>query len=51
MIGKHGAIHRDDGAVVMVGRERGERDFFYLRELGGRLRSAGSFDLDRMRFA
>ncbi|KLD76825.1 helicase SNF2 [Xanthomonas hyacinthi] len=44
------AAHRDYGPVFMVGRKRGERDFFYLRELGGRLQSAGSFDLDRMRF-
>ncbi len=47
---KSTAIHRDYGAVFMVGRKRGERDFFYLRELGGRLQSAGLFDLDRMRF-
>lgn len=46
VIGKHVAVHH-----VMVGRERGEHDFYYLWELGVCLRSAGSFDLDRMRFA
>ncbi len=50
-VDKSAANHREYGAVFMVGRKRGERDFFYLRELGGRLQSAGSFDLDRMRFA
>ncbi|PPT75605.1 helicase SNF2 [Xanthomonas arboricola pv. populi] len=49
-VDKSAAIHREYGAVFMVGRKRGERDFFYLRELGGRLERAGSFDLDRMRF-
>lgn len=49
-VDKSAAIHPDYGAVFTVGRKRGERDFFYLRELGGRLQRAGSFDLDRMRF-
>jgi len=49
-MGKHGAVHRDDGAVFMVASERGERGFFSLPQLGECLQSAGSFDLDRMRF-
>ncbi|MBD7924102.1 hypothetical protein JR064_07300 [Xanthomonas sp. CFBP 8703] len=51
MIGKHGAVHRDGGAVFMVASERGEREFFSLPKLGECLQNAGSFDLDRMRFA
>jgi len=48
---KSAAVHPEYGAVFMVGRKRSEHDFLYLRELGGRLQSAGAFDLDRMRFA
>ena len=44
------ATHQEYGEVFMVGRERGAREFVYLRKLGGRLMSAGGFDLARMRW-
>lgn len=47
---KCAAVHRDYGAVFMVGRKRGERDFVFLRDLDGRLQSAGAFSVDRLHF-
>lgn len=47
---KAAAVHPDYGAVFMVGRKRGERDFTFLRELNGKLQSAGAFSIDRLRF-
>ncbi len=44
------AIHRDYGRVYMVGRARGEREFRFLRELGGKLQGAGPFSIDAMRY-
>jgi hypothetical protein len=49
-VDKASATHRDYGRVYMVGRKRGERDFSFLRELGGRLQSAGGFSVDQLRF-
>lgn len=48
--GKADARHIDYGAVFMVGRERGQRDFVHLRQLGGRLQTDGAFSLDRLRW-
>jgi len=50
-VDKGRATHHDYGAVFMAGRKRGERDFVFLRELDGRLQSAGAFGVDRLRFA
>jgi hypothetical protein len=47
---KASAAHRDYGAVFMVGRRRGERDFVFLRDLDGKLSSAGAFSVERLRF-
>jgi hypothetical protein len=35
----------------MVGRRRGEREFYHLRELHERLETDGIFTLDRLRHA
>lgn len=48
--GKADASHIDCGAVFMVGRERGQRDFVHLRQLGSRLHTDGAFSLDRLRW-
>jgi len=50
-VDKSGAEHRTYGRVFMVGRKRGEREFVFLRELGGRLQSDGAFSIDRLRFS
>lgn len=47
---KSAAAHRDYGTVFMAGRKRGDRDFVLLRNLEGRLQSAGAFSVDRLRF-
>ncbi|MGN6512982.1 MAG: DEAD/DEAH box helicase [Lysobacteraceae bacterium] len=47
---KAAAVHREYGAVFMLGRKRGERDFVFLRALDGKLQSAGAFSIDRLRF-
>lgn len=44
------AVHRDYGRVYMVGRKRGERDFMFLRDLGGKLQSAGAFSVEQLQF-
>lgn len=49
-VDKGGAEHPDYGRVFMVGRKRGEREFVFLRELGGKLQADGAFSIDRMRF-
>lgn len=48
---KSAAVHPDYGRVFMVGRRRGERQFVFPRELGGKLQSDGVFSLERLRFA
>jgi len=48
---KSSAHHPRYGAVFMVGRRRGERQFFHLRELSGRLQTEAPFTIDRLRFA
>lgn len=50
-VDKSAAVHPDHGRVFMVGRKRGERAFVFLRELGGKLQSDGTFSVDRLRFA
>lgn len=49
-VDKTHAVHRDYGAVFMAGRKRGEKDFVFLRDLDGKLQSAGAFSIDRLRF-
>ena len=49
-VDKSAAVHADYGRVFMVSRKRGERDFTFLRALGGRLQSDGAFSIDRLRF-
>jgi hypothetical protein len=49
-VDKSHAVHCDYGAVFMAGRKRGEKDFVFLRDLDGRLQSAGAFGVDRLRF-
>lgn len=44
------AVHPDYGRVYMVGRKRGERDFMFLRDLGGKLQSAGAFSVEQLQF-
>jgi len=44
------AEHSDYGRVYMVGRKRGERDFMFLRDLGGKLQSAGAFSVEQLQF-
>ena len=47
---KTAAVHPDYGRVYMVGRKRGERDFMFLRDLGGKLQSAGAFSVEQLQF-
>ncbi len=49
-VDKSAAVHSDYGRVFMVGRKRGEGEFVFLRELGGKLQSDGAFGIDRLRF-
>lgn len=49
-VDKSMAEHVDYGRVFMMGRKRGEREFVFLRALGGRLQSDGAFSIDRLRF-
>lgn len=49
-VDKASALHPDYGRVYMVGRKRGERDFMFLRDLGGKLQSAGTFSVEQLRF-
>jgi len=49
-VDKSAAMHPAYGKVFMVGRKRGERDFVFLRELGRKLESDGTFSVDRLRF-
>lgn len=44
------SVHRDYGRVFMVGRKRGERDFSFLRDLGGKLQGAGAFSVEQLQF-
>lgn len=44
------AVHPAYGRVYMVGRKRGERDFMFLRDLGGKLQSAGAFSVEQLQF-
>ncbi len=50
-VDKASAAHLEYGRVYMVGRKRGERDFNFLRELGGKLQSAGAFSVEQMQFS
>ena len=43
------AGYEDLGRVFMVGRKRSERDFAFLRALGGKLQGDGDFAVDRLR--
>ncbi len=47
---KAAAEHPDYGRIYMVGRKRGEHDFNFLRDLGGKLQGAGSFSVEQLRF-
>ena len=47
---KASAVHPEYGRVYMVGRKRGERDLTFLRDLGGRLQSAGAFNVEQLQF-
>ena len=47
---KASAVHPDYGRVYMAGRKRGERDFAFLRDLGGKLQSAGAFSVEQLQF-
>ncbi|WP_242164972.1 DEAD/DEAH box helicase family protein [Lysobacter sp. M15] len=47
---KAAAVHREYGRVYMAGRKRGERDFMFLRDLGGKLQSAGAFSVEQLQF-
>ena len=49
-VDKASATHPDYGRVVMVGRKRNERDFTVLRELAGKLQSAGGFSVEQLQF-
>jgi hypothetical protein len=49
-VDKAKAAHPDYGRVYMVGRKRGERDFSFLRDLGGKLQSAGAFSVEQLQF-
>lgn len=49
-VDKAAAEHPEYGRVYMVGRKRGERDFFFLRALGGKLQSAGAFSVEQLQF-
>jgi adenine-specific DNA-methyltransferase len=44
------AVPPDYGRVYRVGRKRGERDFMFLRDLGGKLQSAGTFSVEQLQF-
>ncbi|TBR08796.1 MAG: helicase SNF2 [Lysobacter sp.] len=48
---KSQAAHPEYGAMFMVGRRRGDRDYVFLRALQGKLQSDGAFAIDRMRFS
>ena len=50
-VDKAQARHADYGSVFMVGRERGQREFFCLQKLGDKLRTAGDFSVDRLQYA
>ncbi len=39
------------GRVFMVGRKKGGRDFMFLRDLGGKLDSAGAFNVEQLQFS
>ena len=47
-VDKAQARHAEYGAVFMVGRERGQREFFCLQKLGDKLRTAGDFSIERL---
>lgn len=47
---KSAAEHPAYGRVFMVGRRRGDSDFVFLRDLGGKLQGHGAFSIDRLRF-
>ena len=47
---KASAVHPDYGRVYITGRLRGERDFAFLRELGGKLHRAGAFSVEQLQF-
>lgn len=49
-IDKASAVHRDYGRVYMVGRKRGDSTFNFLRDLGGKLQSAGVFSVEQLQF-
>ena len=49
-VDKASATHPDYGRVIMVGRKRNERDFTVLRDLGGKLQSAGRFSVEQLQF-
>jgi hypothetical protein len=49
-VDKASAVHRDYGRVYMVGRKRGESTFSFLRNLGGKLQSAGGFSVEQLQF-
>src|SRR5690606_13215817 len=49
-VAKAAAEQPDYGRVYMVGRKRGERAFNFLRALGGKLQSAGSFSVEQLQF-
>jgi superfamily II DNA or RNA helicase len=49
-VDKAAAAHRDYGRVFMAGRKRGERDFTFLRGLGGKLQAAGAFSVEQLQF-
>lgn len=48
---KSQARHVRYGDVFMIGRKRGETQYFHLRELQGRLQTEAPFTIDRLRFA
>jgi hypothetical protein len=50
-VDKAQARHAEYGTVFMVGRERGQREFFCLQKLGDKLRTAGDFSIDRLQHA
>ena len=49
-VDKSTARHPRHGAVFMIGRKRGDSQFFHLRELQGRLQTEAPFTIDRLRF-
>lgn len=48
---KSQARHVRYGDVFMIGRKRGETQYFHLRQLQGRLQTEAPFTIDRLRFA